>query len=502
MKFHRSGVLVALAALVALPAASVQADPLPGGTFEAYAAFAPGPAYEAVTTGHLNADSTVDVAATAPGQLLVFAGDGAGGLGAPVVHPLVGYTARSVAAGDINGDGRDDLAVTTRSQVELFTQTATGTMTSAGALTVEAEKVRIADVTSDGRADVVVLGWDRDAVSVYPQTSAGTLASPANYNVPLSGYNDLEVADVDGDGDNDIVAMSGQLYATPDLTVLVQSPGGMAVRSYSLPGDSVNANGVGVGDVDGDGLGEVIVSHGGNIPASKVTVFEAAADGSLSVGATIGVYDIPEPVEVADVDGDGFDDVVVAHGGWYRISVLYGSAAGLGPVAEALSAPYASHYDPHGLVASDLDGDGDDELVVADYNNGILRYRNRGTAASVADLSLALASPTTAKANVAFTQSLTVSNQGNVAMSGTVRLDLPTLLRIQSSSGPACTVAGQSLTCAVPSLAPGSGYGVSVTVKATKTGSATTRAALTSTSSPDADPSDDTATASVTITRK
>ena len=502
MKLDRSGVLVALVALVAVPAASVQADPLPGGTFEPYSAFTPGPDYEAVTTGHLDAGSTVDVAATTPGQLLVFAGDGTGGLAAPVVHRLVGFTARSVAAGDVNGDGRDDLAVTTRSQVELFTQTANGTMASAGVLAVEAEKVRVADVTSDGRADVVVLGWDRDAVSVYAQTPGGTLAAPTSYNVPLSGYNDLEVADVDGDGDNDIVAMSGQLYATPDLTVLIQGPGGMAVRSYFLPGDTVNASGVGVGDVDGDGLGEVVVSHGGNSPSSKVTVFEAAADGSLSVGATVGVYDIPEPVEVADFDRDGFDDVAVAHGGWNRISVLYGSAAGLSPLAEALPAPYASHYDPHGLVAADLDADGDAELVAADYNNGVLRYRNRGTAPSVADLSLRLASPATAKVNVAFVQTITVTNQGNVPTSGTIRVDVPSLLRIQSWTAPACSVAGQSLSCAVPSLASGAGYGVSITLKATKTGSGTTRAALTSTSSPDADPSDDAATAFVTIVRK
>ena len=215
-RFVRMHGAVVVVAFVTLPFAPALADPLPGGTFEPYVAASPGPAYEAVTTGRLNADATVDVAATAtvdvaataPGQLYVFPGNGAGGLGSPTVYPLVGYTARSVAAGDINGDGRDDLAVTTRSQVELFTQTATGTLTNAGALTVEAEKVRIADVTSDGRADVVVVGWDRDAVSVYPQATSGTLGPQTNYNVPLSGYNDLEVADVNGDGRNDIVAMS------------------------------------------------------------------------------------------------------------------------------------------------------------------------------------------------------------------------------------------------------------------------------------------------------
>lgn len=56
----------------------------------------------------LNADTAVDVAATAPGRLYVFPGNGTGGLGAATTYPLVGYTARSVATGDINGDGRAD----------------------------------------------------------------------------------------------------------------------------------------------------------------------------------------------------------------------------------------------------------------------------------------------------------------------------------------------------------------------------------------------------------
>lgn len=118
--------------------------------------------------------------------------------------------------------------MTTQARVELFTQTAAGSLAGAGVLTVEAEKVRIADVKSDGRADIVVMGWDRGAVSVYAQTSTSTLAAPTSYTVSLSGYNDLEGADVDRDGD--IVAMSGRVHTTPDLTVLIQKPGGMERR--------------------------------------------------------------------------------------------------------------------------------------------------------------------------------------------------------------------------------------------------------------------------------
>lgn len=494
--------MVPVLALATLPLATAHADPLSNGTFDPWVAYGAGPDHQAVASADLTGDGFVDVASVSPRELRVFPGDGTGVLGSPSTYPLWGYLARSVAAGDVNGDGLADVAVASQGQVELFAQTDGGGLTGVGHLTVEAEKVRIADVTSDGLADVVVIGWDRDAVSVYAQTTTGTLSGPTNYNVPLSGYNDLEVADVDGDGDNDIVAMSGQLYVTPDVTILTQRSGGMDVRSYFVPGDSTNANGIGVGDLDGDGLGEVVVSHGGNSPSSKVTVFEAASDGTLTEGATIAVPDVPEPVEVADYDRDGYDDVAVGHGGWNRISVLYGSGTGLGAQSEALAAPYASHYDGHGLLAVDLDGDGDGELVVADYNHGVLVYRNRATAApSVADLSLSLVSPANVKVNVAFAQTLTILNQGDAATSGSVRIDVAAVLRVQSTPA-GCTLAGQSLTCAVPTLAGGVSHAVSVTVKAPKPGSGTTRATLVSSSVPDADPSNDVASVGVSIARK
>lgn len=204
-------------------------------------------------------------------------------------------------------------------------------------------------MTSAGRADVVVIGWDRDAVSVYTRTSAGTLAGPTSYEVPLGGHDDLEVADVNGDGLGEvIVAMSGQVYATPDLTVLIQQRGGgMAVHSYSVPGDTVNADSIGVGDVDGDG------------------------------------------------------------------------------------------HQP-----------------------------------------------------------------GRRGMGGTVRVDVASLLRIQSWTDPACRVEGHSLTCAVSTLAAGGRCGVSVTVKAPRTGSTTTTAALTATSTVGADQGDNTPWVAVTVTKK
>jgi hypothetical protein len=370
----RMMVAVVLGALVWVTGARVEADPLPGGTFDPYVVQTASGPIAAVSAADLNGDRQPDVAAggtwTAGGTLEVFPGVGHLNFSGSTSHDVLAG-ARSVATGDLNDDGRADLAVAAQTQVEVFHQTQAGTLIAADILELDADKLRIADVTGDGRADIVVIGWSSSAVVVFAQTPAGSLAPPKSYPVSLGGYNDLEVGDIDGDNHNDIVAMSGQLYAVPNVTILLQQPdGNLAVRgSYNVPGGFILTRGIGLGDIDGDGLGEVVASRADN----SVTVFDAAADGALTPRPSLAVTNGPESVEVADMDLDGYDDAVIAHGGWMTVTVFYGSAEGLTGPGERLRVPMAGHY---GLALTDLDLDGDREIVLA-YNQEFLAFRNR-----------------------------------------------------------------------------------------------------------------------------
>jgi hypothetical protein len=172
--------------------------------------------------------------------------------------------------------------------------------------------------------------------------------------------------------------MSGQLYAVPNVSVVPQLAGGGfgAPAEYSV-GANVLTSGIGVGDVTGDGRNDVVASYGGNQPNSNVAVFAQTDAGTLAPPASSPSYDIPEPVEVADVDLDGRADVVTLHGGWNRAGLYRQTVAG-GLAAEELYAiPYASHYEAHGLALGDLDGNGSPDLARGrrDRNGPYLRRR-------------------------------------------------------------------------------------------------------------------------------
>lgn len=119
-----------------------------------------------------------------------------------------------------------------------------------------------------------------------------------------------------------------------------------------------------------------MVSYGGNSPYARIAVFPQNGAGTLDPAQSLASYDIPEPVQVHDVNGDGLDDVVVLHGGWYKLGVYLQNPDGTLAAEELYPVPYATHYNPHGLAIGDINGDGKPDVAIADYNNGLVLLKN------------------------------------------------------------------------------------------------------------------------------
>jgi hypothetical protein len=375
---------------VSAPGSATAVGTAPGSLFQPYQSTRVGSWPDAVAIGDVNGDGRNDVVMTTSYyfdplndfHLWVFLQAADGTLAAPVSYPTAAtYTngPDSVAIGDITGDGKADVAVGINGVgVQVFPQLASGGL---GSPTVypssNTGKIRLGQLNGDGRLDVAGVGWGTNTVDVLLNNGQGGLSAPVTYAAQHAGYEDLEIADVTGDGRDDVVVMSGQMSGVPNVSVLPQlSGGGFGTAAPYTVNANTNTQGIGVGDVNGDGLNDVVASYGGNRPNSFLAILAQTGSATLATPVSYPSYDIPEPVDAADLDLDGRTDVITLHGGWLDAGVYLQQLDGTLGTEQLYPIPYASHYNPHGLAVGDVNGDGSPDIVLADYNNGLVVLRN------------------------------------------------------------------------------------------------------------------------------
>jgi hypothetical protein len=362
--------------------------------FSPYIAIPTGSWPEAVAIGDVNSDGRKDVVMTTSFyfdpdndyKVFVFLQDSTGSLIAPLKYDTDGtYTNRpeTVAIGDVNHDGRPDIVVgNSGMNIEVFLQNSAGGLKpSMSYTTVDSHKVVIGDFNHDELLDVAGIGWGTNTASVLLQKQDRTFAAPVVYSVTHGGYDDLAAGDVNDDGLTDLIVMSGQLYAYPNIGVLHQKAGGtFAAATYYDVGGDILSSGVAVGDVNGDKLQDIVLTYGGNTPSSNIGLFLQNGSGALDPVVSYPSYDCPEPVEVADINQDGRHDIIVAHGGWLALGVYLQNGDSSLAGEELYPLPYATRYNPHGMAIGDINGDKLPDVIIADYNSGLVVLYNQNVA--------------------------------------------------------------------------------------------------------------------------
>ena len=248
----------------------------------------PGAATAAIAVGDVNGDGRPDLVTAGTGNtVLVRFGRGDGTFG-PANAWAAGGTVTAVAVGDVTGDGKPDLVVGTVAAVAVLPNlTGAGTfgppvttVLSTSRFYQPVNAVAVADVNADGRPDVVaVTGFDAGqgtggaTVYVLSGTAAGTLAAPATSYAVSSLYPEsLAVADVNGDGRPDLVlgvGSRGGTGAANDAAVLLNTGGGAFGPATLYPAGEGTAYAA-VADVNGDGRPDIIVADGNGGSATSL----------------------------------------------------------------------------------------------------------------------------------------------------------------------------------------------------------------------------------------
>jgi len=358
----------------------------PGYTLMPYANVLVGSWPEAVAIGDVTGDDVLDVVMTTTFyfdaandyHVFVFPQLAGGVLGPPTSYPYLATASRNgLVLADLDEDGLLDVVVGHGSGISVLLADGAGGLDPATVVAdADADTLAAMDVNRDCHVDVISLGWSRGA-SIFYGDGNGGFSSIDPLATNAAGYNDHEVEDLNDDGLTDLAVMSGQGGA--DLSVHDHDGIDGFLGPQTYPADS--PNGVGLGDVTGDGLHDAVLSRATNSP-TWLEVFAQDASGILQAPMTVTSYDIPEPVEVADIDGDCREDVAVAHGGWLKVGIYLQDAAGNLGAEQLYDIPYASHYAPQGLAVGDFSSDDCADVAIADYNYGLVTLYGANCAGS------------------------------------------------------------------------------------------------------------------------
>ncbi|HSH05780.1 MAG TPA: VCBS repeat-containing protein, partial [Anaerolineae bacterium] len=353
--------------------------------------------------------------------------------------------ASSVAAADVDGDGDLDIlgAALVADDISWWENTA-GDGTAWTEHTVDtafngARSVAAADVDGDGDLDILGAARIAYAISWWENTAGdGTAWTEHTVDPAFDGAISVAAADVDGDGDLDIL---GAAYIADAISWWENTAGdGTAWTEHTVDTAFDGAASVAAADVDGDGDLDIL---GAARIAYHISWWEkTAGDGTAWTKHTVdpafaGTYS----VAAADVDGDGDLDILGAAYiaddiSWWENTAGDGTAWTEHTVDPAFDGAYS-------VAAADVDGDGDlDILGAADLADDISWWENRGGQFALATIDTA---PTTLLANTSDDiLQIEVTHQGR---SGDSDLELVTLeLLFQGCLGTGCTLTNLTTT--------------------------------------------------------
>ncbi len=311
-------------------------------------------------------------------EVYVFSQNDSGSLNSVVAY-IVGKR-KHLAIGDVNHDGRNDVVMTADSGISVMLQNGSGGLeTPVNYASTNSSVVRIRDINGDGRLDVIALSGssiystDGTSIDIFLQNESDYLNLQTTIDLPSgwASYSNMDTGDMNGDGYLDIVLLADGYQGEHTIVVVYQdASGSLETTNQFSTGTSFFGASMAVGDVDGDGRDDVVVTHGGNSPASKVVVLYQDSSGSLSPAMVYDSYDCPGAVLVTDINSDGKKDVVVLHDGWNAVGVYGQNQSGVLSSEQRSSIPYTTWYGNHALAVGDINNDGKNDIVVG-YQTGL-----------------------------------------------------------------------------------------------------------------------------------
>jgi gliding motility-associated-like protein len=258
---------------------------------------------------------------------------------------------------------------------------------------VEPEAIAVDDVNADGKPDLLITSISNHSfVTLINNCTPNSLAW-AGSPVTLVGFNawprGIATADLDGDGlpdvvtadNNKIYEASGSYYGTISVMRNTSAPPNLSYDLAKTFRVWSYARSVKLADLDGDKKPDAVVA---NHIDKNVSVLRNTTNGSnidFVTQQTLQLNNVAQQVQIGDIDGDGKKDVLVSD--QYSVVAVYRNTSTNGNIsfAPVINIPVQGVL---GFSLGDLDGDGKPDLATPNFfTKSIAVLRNTSTPGSI-----------------------------------------------------------------------------------------------------------------------
>jgi flagellin len=335
----------------------------------------------------------------------------------------------AISNGDFNGDAFTDIALIGSGALTILLNNGDGTFKASTSYTggggyAYYQELTIGDVNGDGVLDALTTGTYTDNVQVFLGNSNGSFQAVRNYSAVTTGVtNDIELADVNGDGKKDIITTD---YGSSIQILLGNGDGSFkTMYSFSTSGTTQLAS----GDINNDGLidivsnGRTYLGLGGGAFATgstyttpggarDTTLIDLNGDGFLDMAgvstptfayrlgngdgsfkasisySTAAQSSNDYQLTIADLNGDDRPDVIVAENGTDSVGVFLNNGNGTFAARTSLGAPTGAGFVGDQTTVADFNGDGVPDIAVAESSTVGMLFAIASTSSSISGLDI------------------------------------------------------------------------------------------------------------------